>query len=223
MNPLQHLLDNNKRWAEKIAADDADFFPRLAEGQQPEYLWIGCSDSRVPVSRIVDLMPGEVFVHRNIANLAQLRDLSCQSVLQFAVESLRVKHIIVCGHYGCGGVLAALGGEVGGLVNDWIGNIRNTRRKHGQWLDGLSAEKQADALCELNVVEQVRALSQNRIIRRNRSAERELALHGWIYQIRDGRIRPLLDDEGPNDDGGRDDDMEALYTQAIDRIKDGRV
>ena len=219
MKRLSHLLDKNQQWARKTAAAAPDFFPRLAERQQPEYLWIGCSDSRVPASRIVDLLPGEAFTHRNIANLVQTRDLNCQAVIQFAVETLQVNHIIVCGHYGCGGVLAAMSdsAKAGGLVEDWIGEIKLTRRRHEPWLAALPAARRADAMCELNVIEQARALSQNRIILRDWRGGRELDLHGWIYNLRDGRIHDL------DFHCGRDDDAERCYAQAIERIKNGRA
>ncbi|MGI9229717.1 MAG: carbonic anhydrase [Gammaproteobacteria bacterium] len=217
MNQLKHLLDNNQKWAEGVTAADPDFFRRLAAQQKPEYLWIGCSDSRVPASRVVDLMPGEVFVHRNIANLVQNGDANCQSVIQYAVEALQVKHIIICGHYACGGVLASMKQQAGGLMDDWLQSIKRTQHKHEQWLNYVAAEKQGDVLCELNVIEQAMSLSQNEIIQRAWLTGQEIHLHAWIYNLQDGRIRDLGFGCGSDDSAG------ALYTKVINGIKHGRV
>ncbi len=213
MSQLQNLLNNNKAWAERITSEDADFFRRLAEQQRPEYLWIGCSDSRVPASQVVDLKPGDVFVHRNIANLVQTSDVNCQAVIQFAVETLKVKHIIVCGHYGCGGVLAAMQPESGGLVDYWVWSIKLTRQKHAHWFNMLPKDKQPDVLCELNVIEQAVVLSQNKIIQRHWLAGQALYLHAWIYRIHDGHLCDLDFNCGPGED------PDTAYQAAIAKIK----
>ena len=189
---LPHLFDNNRRWAESLAARQPDFFPKLAAQQAPEYLWIGCSDSRVPANEIVGLLPGELFVHRNVANLVVHTDLNCLSVLQFAVDVLHVKHVIVCGHYGCGGVRAALGHERLGLIDNWLRHVQDVRDRH---LETLAAESNFDArvnrLCELNVIEQVRNVCQTSIVEEAWERKQPLAVHGWIYGLHDGRLRDL--------------------------------
>jgi len=213
MTRLSELLQNNRAWAKKRTDEDPDFFSRLAQQQCPEYLWIGCSDSRVPANQIVDLPPGEIFVHRNIANLIQHSDLNCLSVLQFAVESLQVKHIVVCGHYGCGGVAAAINDNNTGLVDYWVWNIKLTYRKHQAWLDKLPEDKLARCLCELNVVEQVMALSQTRIIQDAWTDGNPPGIHGWIYDIHDG----ILHDLSISCHSGTDTD--SLYDQAIEKMQ----
>src|SRR5687767_9770440 len=150
MRSLSKLFENNRAWAERVKAEDPRFFERLAEQQRPEYLWIGCSDSRVPANQVMGLLPGEVFVHRNVANLVLHTDFNCLSVLQFAVEFLRVKHVIVCGHYGCGGVMAAIHEHPLGLIDQWLREVQDLRNIHAAVLDGLSAEDRVDRLCELN-------------------------------------------------------------------------
>ena len=171
---------------------DPEFFQRLAQQQAPQYLWIGCSDSRVPANQIVGLMPGEMFVHRNVANVVVHTDLNCLSTIQFAVEVLRVHHIVVCGHYGCGGVLAALRGEKLGLVDNWLQHVRDLRLRHDQHLATLPSDKERhERLCELNVLEQVCNVSQTTIVRDAWQRGQELAVHGWIYDIRDGLLRDL--------------------------------
>ncbi|HVT61799.1 MAG TPA: carbonate dehydratase [Thermoanaerobaculia bacterium] len=192
MRLLAHLFANNRTWAAAMTHQDPEFFQRLAQQQAPQYLWIGCSDSRVPANQIVGLMPGEMFVHRNVANVVVHTDLNCLSTIQFAVEVLRVHHIVVCGHYGCGGVLAALRGEKLGLVDNWLQHVRDLRLRHDQHLATLPSDKERhERLCELNVLEQVCNVSQTTIVRDAWQRGQELAVHGWIYDIRDGLLRDL--------------------------------
>lgn len=192
MRLLSHLFDNNRAWAAEITRRDPDFFTRLTSQQAPEYLWIGCSDSRVPANEIVGLLPGELLVHRNIANVVVHADLNCLSVVQFAVEVLRVRHIIVCGHYGCGGVLAALRDDRLGLADNWLRHVQDVRWKHQSQLDDLDSEKQRhDRLCELNVMEQVANVSQTTVVRDAWARGQPLAVHGWIYDLHDGLLRDL--------------------------------
>lgn len=189
MSGLEHLLENNKRWAGRMTAEDPRFFADLADQQVPEYLWIGCSDSRVSANTIVDLKPGQVFVHRNVANLVTHTDMNCLSVLQFAIEVLKVKHIIVCGHYGCGGVLAALDDERHGLIDNWLRHIQDTANHHASELGGL--EDKADRLCELNVCQQVINVGETTLVQDAWRAGQALTVHGWIYGLKDGHIRDL--------------------------------
>ncbi|NJD08895.1 MAG: carbonate dehydratase [Gemmatimonadetes bacterium] len=192
MRQLNELLENNRAWAAEATRRDPDFFARLARQQSPEYLWIGCSDSRVPANDIVGLLPGELFVHRNVANVVLHTDLNCLSVVQFAVDELRVRHIIVCGHYGCGGVLAALRGDRLGLVDNWLRPIQDVRRKYQAELDALPDESaRHQRLCELNVLEQVRNLGHTTVVRDAWARCQSLTLHGWIYDIADGLLRKL--------------------------------
>src|SRR4051794_8237407 len=192
MPELERLFANNAAWAERMLERDPRFFARLQEQQQPEYLWIGCSDSRVPANEIVGLAPGELFVHRNIANVVVHTDLNCLSVLQFAVDVLKVRHIIVTGHYGCGGVLAALRDDRLGLVDNWLRHVQDVRWKHRAQLDALdTVAERHHRLCELNVLEQVANVSQTTVVRDAWSRGQELAVHGWIYDIKDGLIRDL--------------------------------
>jgi carbonic anhydrase len=189
---LAHLLEANRRWSDGVRAKDPQFFERLAAQQTPELLWIGCSDSRVPANQIVGLAPGEVFVHRNVGNVVARGDLNGQSVLQFAVDVLKVRHVIVCGHYGCGGVLAALEQRSLGLVDGWIQHIREVRTRHAGLLGALLDRDQMVArLCELNVLEQVTHVATADTVRRAWRAGQELSVHGWIYDIHDGRLRDL--------------------------------
>ena len=191
-NPLRHLLENNRRWAAATTARDPEFFKTLARQQAPDYLWIGCADSRVPANEIVGMAPGELFVHRNVANLVVHSDLNCLSVLQFAVDVLGVEHVIVCGHYGCGGVRAALHDERHGLVDNWLRHIQDTARAHRTALDqippGVARE---DRLCELNVVEQVANVYETTIVQDAWARGQRLTLHGWIYHLDDGLLRDL--------------------------------
>ncbi len=191
MSELKYLFDKNRAWAESITARDPDFFQRLSQQQAPDYLWIGCSDSRVPANQIVDLPPGEVFVHRNIANVVVHTDLNCLSVLQFAVDVLRVKHIIVCGHYGCGGVKAALENSEHGLIDNWLRHIKDVIRFNADQFDGLSHAEKLDRLCELNVKEQVINISNTTIVQNAWKRGDDLTVHGWIYNIENGILRDL--------------------------------
>ncbi|QQX82267.1 carbonate dehydratase [Shewanella sp. KX20019] len=191
MKLLKPLFDNNKRWAERILEEDPKFFEQLAKQQNPEYLWIGCSDSRVPSNQIIDLMPGEVFVHRNIANMVIHTDLNCLSVLQYAVDVLKVKHIMVVGHYGCGGVKAAMGTERLGLIDNWLGHIRDIHRLHKETLSEMDATERFDRLCELNVMEQVDNVRSTTIVQEAWHRGQEVAIHGWIYSVENGLLSDL--------------------------------
>ena len=192
MTSLAHLLANNAAWAERVRREDPTFFSRLAAQQAPQYLWIGCSDSRVPANQIVGLLPGEMFVHRNIANVVVHTDLNCLSVIQFAVDILRVRDIIVCGHYGCGGVLAALRRQTVGLADNWLRHVEDVREKHAETLASLRDEESRHRrLCELNVLEQVVNVCQTTIVRDAWARKQELTVHGWIYGVEDGRMRDL--------------------------------
>jgi carbonic anhydrase len=192
MRSLQVLFENNKTWAGKIREEDPEFFHKLSGQQSPSYLWIGCSDSRVPANQIVGLLPGELFVHRNIANLVIQTDLNCLSVMQFAVDILKVKHIIVCGHYGCSGVQAALRGDRLGLSDEWLGHIQDVKQKHQKHLATAGMEaKGHDCLCEFNVIEQVLNVCQTTIARGAWERGQELNVHGWIYRLDDGLLHDL--------------------------------
>jgi len=192
MRLLKHLFDNNRAWAEHIRRQDPDFFTRLSAQQSPKYLWIGCSDSRVPANQIVGLLPGELFVHRNVANLVVHTDLNCLSVMQFAVDIMKISDIIVCGHYGCSGVQAVLRNDRLGLSDNWLRHVQDVRQKHQQILTGAENEKVAFArLCELNIIEQVANVCQTTIVRDAWARGQELAVHGWIYDVRDGLLRDL--------------------------------
>jgi carbonic anhydrase len=192
MSDIGQLLENNKQWADRTVAGDERFFARLAEQQSPKYLWIGCSDSRVSANVIVDLAPGEVFVHRNVANLVNHTDMNCLSVLQFAVEGLKVEHIIVCGHYGCGGIAAAMDGKRHGLIDNWLRHIRDTANLHAADLNAIeNEEERLEKLCRLNVAEQVINVAETTIVQDAWQSGRQIAIHGWIYGLKDGRIRDL--------------------------------
>jgi len=192
MRSLSELFANNRAWAAEMTLRDPAFFRRLASQQAPHYLWIGCADSRVPANEIVGLHPGELFVHRNIANVVVHTDLNCLSVLQFAVDVLRVRHVIVCGHYGCGGVLAALRDERLGLADNWLRHVQDVRSKHETELSALAtADERHDRLCELNVREQVTNVAQTTIVRDAWARGQAITIHGWIYAIRDGLLRDL--------------------------------
>ena len=210
---LQHLLEANRLWAERATAQDPQYFERLVDLQAPHYLWIGCSDSRVPANQITGLHPGEVFVHRNVANVVVDTDLNCLSVLQFGVDVLGVRHIIVCGHYGCGGVAAALRGERHGLVDNWLRRIEMVRERHAQRIERASESgRSEDLLCELNVVEQVRNVCQTTVLRDAWQRGRDVTVHGWIYRLHDGRLHDL----GVSIDGAADGD--AIYRSALERL-----
>ncbi len=192
MKNLPHLFVNNRAWSEKMRLDHPGFFSSLAEQQSPEYLWIGCSDSRVPANEIVGLMPGEVFVHRNVANVVVHTDLNCLSVIQYAVDVLKVKHIMVVGHYGCGGVRAAWYGDRVGLVDNWLHHVHDVRDKHLEKLmNATPADRRTDRLCELNVIEQVANVCQTTIVRDAWDRGQELTIHGWVYSLQDGLLRDL--------------------------------
>ncbi|HYV36506.1 MAG TPA: carbonate dehydratase [Gemmataceae bacterium] len=192
MHVLSHLLKNNQAWAEEMIRHDPAFFERLFRQQAPRYLWIGCSDSRVPANQIVGLLPGEMFVHRNVGNVVVHADLNCLSAIQFAVDVLAVEHIIVCGHYGCGGVLSALRDDRLGLVDNWLRHIQDVRGKHQSHLDSLGTSgERHDRLCELNVIEQVVNVSQTTVLREAWLRGRQLTVHGLIYGLRDGLLRDL--------------------------------
>jgi carbonic anhydrase len=192
MRLLPHLFDANRAWAARIRAEAPDFFELLSKQQAPEYLWIGCSDSRVPANQIVDLLPGEMFVHRNVANVVSHSDLNCLSTLQFAIDHLRVRHVIVCGHYGCGGVLAALRNDQLGLVDNWLRHVQDVAHRHQQHLERLAEESlRHDRLCELNVIEQVVNVCQTTVARDAWGRGQQFAVHGWIYDLEDGLLRDL--------------------------------
>lgn len=191
MEKLPQLFENNRRWAARMTAEDSQFFARLAEQQSPAYLWIGCSDSRVPANEIVGLLPGELFVHRNIANIVSQTDTNALSVLQFAVETLGVQHVIVCGHYGCGGVQAALNNNAQGLVYQWLAPIRDTASRRMQELNALPTDQRVDRLCELNVMAQALAVAQTDTVRATWARRQPLVIHGWIYRITDGLLKDL--------------------------------
>ncbi|MFZ6817410.1 carbonate dehydratase [Undibacterium sp. Ji22W] len=186
------LFENNRDWAAEILSRDANFFNKLAEQQSPEYLWIGCADSRVPANELLGLLPGELFVHRNIANLVVHSDLNCLSVLQFAVDVLKVKHVIVCGHYGCGGVQAALTGRRVGLADNWLRHVQDVHQKHEKYLGEVLPEKdRVNRLCELNVIEQVVNVCQTTIIQDAWERGQSVEVHGWVYGIQDGLLNEL--------------------------------
>jgi carbonic anhydrase len=188
---LAELFERNREWAAAVVADDPDFFSALAERQTPEYLWIGCSDSRVPANQIVGLAPGDVFVHRNVANVVVHTDLNCLSVLQYAVDVLRIEHVIVCGHYGCGGVAAALHGSRHGLIDNWLRHVVDVAEKHAAELASLDQARQFDRLCELNVVEQVVNVCQTTIVEDAWARGQRLKVHGVVYGLEDGLLRDL--------------------------------
>jgi carbonic anhydrase len=189
---LSHLFENNRAWSERIRASDPEFFPRLSRQQRPRYLWIGCADSRVPANEIVDLAPGELFVHRNLANVVVHSDLNCLSVMQFAVDVLKVEHIIVVGHYGCSGVAAALQNTRVGLADNWLRHLQDVYAKHDARVASLpDLAQRIDRLCELNVIEQVANVCQTTIVNDAWQRGQELAVHGWVYGLKDGLVREL--------------------------------
>ena len=192
MRLLKHLFEKNKNWADNIKKSDPEFFTKLSKQQSPEYLWIGCSDSRVPANQIIDMLPGEIFVHRNIANLVMHTDLNCLSVIQYAVEVLKVKHIIVCGHYGCSGVKSAMENKEHGLIDNWLLNIKEVYRNQQNKIDALQNKSaKINLLCELNVIEQVKNVCYTTIVQSAWKSGQELAVHGWIYNIEDGILKDL--------------------------------
>ena len=191
MTDLDELLRNNRNWAEQAQRDDPQFFQRLSQQQAPKYLWIGCSDSRVPANQIMGLAPGEVFVHRNIANVVVHADLNCLSVMQFAVDLLKVEHILVVGHYGCGGVHAALSGARIGLADNWIRHVGDVAQKHAALLESLAPEQRDNCLCELNAIEQAENVCLTTVVQDAWARGQKLTVHGWVYSLLDGRVREL--------------------------------
>jgi carbonic anhydrase len=192
MKELPPLFENNRKWAARISKTDPSFFSKLARQQNPEFLWIGCSDSRVPANEIIGLLPGELFVHRNVGNLVIHSDMNCLSVLQYAVDILKIKHIIVCGHYGCGGVRAALDTKPHGLIDNWLRLIRDlNQRRSGELSLFSSREERIDRLCELNVVEQVKNVGNTTIVQEAWRRGQSVTIHGWIYGISDGLLKDM--------------------------------
>lgn len=188
---LEDLLEQNRVWAEKTARENPGFFEELSKQQSPDYLWIGCADSRVPSNQIVDLPPGEVFVHRNVANLVIQTDLNCLSVIQYAVFNLKIKHIIVCGHYGCGGIQAALDTHNHGLIDNWLSHIKKSIKLHRAQLETLEGENRLNRMCELNVIEQVSNVCHTTIVQGAWKHGYDVSVHGWIYGLKDGLIKDL--------------------------------
>lgn len=215
MRTLAGLFENNRKWARRITERDPDFFQRLSAQQSPRYLWIGCSDSRVPANEIVGLLPGELFVHRNVANVVVHSDLNCLSVLQYAVDVLKVEHVIVCGHYGCGGVRAAYQNASFGLIDNWLRHVQDVRDRHPElFADAPDENAAVDMLCELNVIEQARDVGQTTIVQDAWRRDQPLAVHGWIYDLRDGLLRDLdCTTVAPADVG-------IAYTRALEAMKD---
>ena len=210
---LQHLIDNNRVWADRVWRENPEFFTTLAQQQFPKYLWIGCSDSRVPANQVIGLAPGEVFVHRNVANVVVHTDLNCLSVIQFAVDVLKVKHIMVVGHYGCGGVGAALRRDRVGLVDLWLRHVQDVHVKHVGRVDLLPPEMRHDRLCELNTIEQVVNVCQTIVVQDAWARGQQLTVHGWVYGLKDGLIRDL----GIN--VRRSDDLMPRYRAALDALE----
>jgi carbonic anhydrase len=207
---LQNLLDNNKLWAADMVAQTPDFFERLVKQQSPEYLWIGCSDSRVPANQIIGLAPGEIFVHRNVANVVVHTDLNCLSVLQYAIEVLKVKHVIVCGHYGCGGIKAAAQDVQFGLIDNWLRHIRDVVQKYQIVLGKISnPEKYLNKLCEFNVIEQAYNVCHTTIVQNAWQRGQEVVVHGWVYDVHDGILRDL------NITIGGIEEISAVYRMAV--------
>lgn len=211
MGSLDHLIKNNRQWAEEIKQSDPRFFEKLSAQQSPEYLWIGCSDSRVPSNQIVNMLPGEIFVHRNVANVVVHTDLNCLSVLQYAIDVLAIKHIIVCGHYGCGGVIAAMEDKQHGLIDNWLRNIKDIYQRHRKKLMELGDDRaRADRLCELNVLAQVANVCHTTIVQNAWARGQDLTVHGWIYGVRDGLVKDLETSiSGP-------DQLPAIYRMAVE-------
>ena len=191
MEQLNHLLENNRAWANSISASDPEFFSKLANQHKPEYLWIGCSDSRVPANQITGLAPGEIFVHRNVANIVAETDFNVLAVIQYAVDVLKVRHIIICGHYGCGGVQAALENFRHGMIDNWLAGIRSLSRMHRKELDSLEPVAAVDRLCELNVIAQARHVAHTTILEDAWERGQEVSIHSWIYRLDNGLINPL--------------------------------
>jgi carbonic anhydrase len=218
MNAIDTLFHKNREWAERRVREDPQFFARLVAQQRPAYLWIGCSDSRVPANEIVGLLPGEMFVHRNVANLVVHTDLNCLSVVQFALDVLRVRDVIVCGHYGCGGVRAALSGERLGLIENWLAHVKDVALEHRNLIASVEGEEQrADRLCELNVLAQVASLSRTTVLRDAWARGQEIAVHGLVYRLSDGILRRVASQvRGPAD-------LEPALSSALERIGKGSL
>ncbi|MEY5025111.1 MAG: hypothetical protein RLZZ244_639 [Verrucomicrobiota bacterium] len=215
MSMILNLIENNRQWAEETRSKDPEFFTTLAKQQAPEYLWIGCSDSRVPANQIVGLLPGQVFVHRNVANVVVHTDLNCLSVMQYAIDVLKVRHVLVVGHYGCGGVVTALKGWRFGLIDNWLRHVQDVRQKHAQLLERFSSEEsQAHHLSELNVIEQVLHVCESTIVQDAWLHGQDLTVHGLVYSLEDGLLREL----GLNVDCLAS--LEPAYSAAIQRIRD---
>lgn len=213
MRDLKHLIDNNKMWADQMKAHDPEFFQKLSEQQAPDYLWIGCSDSRVPANEIISLVPGELFVHRNVANVVVHTDLNCLSVIQYAVEALKVRHIIVCGHYKCGGVRAALQNSKLGLIDNWLRHVQDVMQKHRALIAGIDDESERlNRLCELNVIEQVVNVCQTTIVQNIWEGGQELTVHGWIYGLHNGLLRDL------DISIGSQNELSAIYPVALQQF-----
>ena len=213
MTELTELLRNNRDWADGVRREDPRFFERLSEQQAPKFLWIGCSDSRVPANQIMGLAPGEVFVHRNIANVMVHTDLNCMSVIQFAVDVLKVEHILVVGHYGCGGVLAALNGTRVGLADNWIRHVGDVAQKHAALLDGIDPVQRSERLCELNAIEQAENVCLSTVVGDAWARGQSLTVHGWVYSLHDGRVRELgMDVASP-------EALEPAYLNALAQVQ----
>jgi len=215
MTELSELLRNNRDWADGVRREDPRFFERLSEQQAPKFLWIGCSDSRVPANQILGLAPGEVFVHRNIANVMVHTDLNCMSVIQFAVDVLKVEHILVVGHYGCGGVLAALNGTRVGLADNWIRHVGDVAQKHAALLEEIDPALRGERLCELNAIEQAENVCLTTVVRDAWARGQSLTVHGWVYSLHDGRVREL----GMDIDSA--ESLEPAYANALARLRNG--
>ena len=212
MPDLTHLLESNRAWAAAVKAQDPEFFTRLAQQQAPKYLWIGCSDSRVPANQITGLAPGEVFVHRNIANIVVHTDLNCLSVMEFAVDVLHVRHIIVCGHYGCSGVRVAMERRRVGLADNWLRHVQDVHVKYATLLHRMPRDTRHDRLCELNVLEQALNVCQTTVVQDAWGRGQPLAVHSWVYDLGDGLLRDL----GLTVD--RDSELNERYQQALDGL-----
>jgi carbonic anhydrase len=219
MERLDHLFENNRAWSEGIRQIKPEFFLELARQQSPKYLWIGCSDSRVPANQIVGLAPGELFVHRNVANLVVHTDLNCLSVMQFAVEILKVRHIIVCGHYGCSGVGAVIRGDRLGLSDNWLRHVQDVRKKHAEIVSNFAENEAIDRLCELNVLEQVSNVCRTTIVGEAWERGQQLAVHGWIYGLHGGLLQDLdvTVTEVSEAEGASEKAIETLRAQAAKR------
>ncbi len=217
MHRMHDLLERNRIWSERVEAEDPGFFARLSKIQHPKYLWIGCSDSRVPANQIIDMAPGEVFVHRNVANVVVHTDLNCLSVIQYAIDVLRVEHILVVGHYGCAGVGAALTTRRVGLADNWIRHVKDVKHKHRGIIEAIdNDEVRHDRLCELNALEQMINVCESTVVREAWARGQELAVHAWVYSLRNGRVHDLgLSIDSPNA-------LPEQYEPALERIRDDR-